>query len=206
MCRALILASTSNYLNCAYRSYCTVHFSLESYTLSSCLPAALAAEISTLGNFVLHNKYCTWGMFLSKNVWTERKTAFQPIYTMPFFSRASISSPIFYPSSLAPGEMSFLIRTPLFLCQPLVNTDCSVILQLLVDRTVHPLRKLFLSAFLPINWSDCFMSPKTTALKAILWNFGTPSLFFTHHSHSCVKRALFSQPYRLQNVYSITKP
>lgn len=76
MCRALILASTSNYLNCAYRSYCTVHFPLESYTLSSCLPAALAREISTLGNFVLHNKYCTWGMFLNKNVWTKRKTAF----------------------------------------------------------------------------------------------------------------------------------
>lgn len=76
MCRALISASTSNYLNCAYRSYCTVHFPLESYTLSSCLPAALAVEISTLGNFVLHNNYCTWGMFLSKNVWTERKNSF----------------------------------------------------------------------------------------------------------------------------------
>lgn len=74
-CGALIPASPSNYLNCAYRSYCTVHFPLESNTLSSCLPAALAVEISTLGNFVLHNKYCTWGMFLSKNVWTERKTA-----------------------------------------------------------------------------------------------------------------------------------
>lgn len=57
--RALIPASTSNYLNCAYRSYCTVHFPLESYTLSSCSAAALAVEISTLGNFVLHNNYCT---------------------------------------------------------------------------------------------------------------------------------------------------
>lgn len=76
----LIPAPLSNYLNCAYRSYCTAHFPLESYTLSSCLPAALAVEISTLGNFVLHNKYCTWGMVLckkkKKKVWTERKTAF----------------------------------------------------------------------------------------------------------------------------------
>lgn len=73
---ALIPASLSNYLNCAYRSYCTAHFPLVNYTLPSCLPAALAVEISTLGNFVLHNNCCTWGMFLSKKVWTERKTAF----------------------------------------------------------------------------------------------------------------------------------
>lgn len=56
---ALIPDSPSNYLNCAYRSYCTVHFPLESYTLSSFMSAALAIEISTLGNFVLHNKFCT---------------------------------------------------------------------------------------------------------------------------------------------------
>lgn len=90
---ALIPASLSNYLNYAYRSYCTAHFPLESYTLSSCLPAALAVEISTLGNFVLHNNYCTWGMFLSKKVWTERKTAFEPSHTLSFFT--SPSPPLF---------------------------------------------------------------------------------------------------------------
>lgn len=115
MHRVLIPASTSNYLNCAYRSYCTVHFPLESYTLSSCLPAALAVEISTLGNFVLHNNYCTWGMFLSKNVWTERKNSFlaQPHAVLLF--PCLFCSPLFCPSLLVPGEMSFSTERPFFL-------------------------------------------------------------------------------------------
>lgn len=83
--------------------------------------------------------------------------------------------------------MTFSIRRSLFLCQSPLTPDCFVILQLLADSTVHPCRKLFLSAFLPVDRSDCFMSPKTTALKAILWNFGSPSLFSPHHSCSCVK-------------------
>lgn len=95
---ALIPTSLSNYLNCAYRSYCTASFPLESYTLSSCLPAALAVEISTLGNFVLHNNYCTWGRFLSKKKkksWTERKNSFlaEPLPLHLFFPLLSLIAP-----------------------------------------------------------------------------------------------------------------
>lgn len=52
---ALIPASPSNYLNCAYRSYCAARVPSEIRPPSSCPPAALAAEISTLGGFVLRN-------------------------------------------------------------------------------------------------------------------------------------------------------
>lgn len=39
----------------------------------------------------------------------------------------------------------------------------------------RPSRKSVLSAFSPINRSDCFVSPKSTALKKNTMEFGTPS-------------------------------
>lgn len=161
---ALIPDSPSNYLNCAYRSYCTVHFPLESYTLSSFMSAALAIEISTLGNFALHNKFYTWGMFLSKNVWAERKTAFLPNGILSFLY-FHLPTPSLSSSSCL--SLIACTRRDEFLDRKALAADCSVILQLLVDRTVQPSRKSVLSAFTPINRSDCYMSHKTTALK---WN------------------------------------
>ena len=42
----------------------------------------------------------------------------------------------------------------------------------------RPSRKSVLSAFSPINRSDCFVSPKSTALKKNTMEFGTPGLYF----------------------------
>lgn len=146
------------------------------------MPAALAIEISTLGNFVLHNKFCTSGMLLSKNVWTERKTAFQPNCALSCFL---LSLHLFHTSILRlAAETSFLFFY--FTCLLAFAADFSVILQLLVERMLHHCGKSLVSVFLPINRSDCFMSPKSTALRRNTMEFWKAIPVFLPTSSVCV--------------------
>lgn len=101
---------------------------------------------------------------MSKNVWAERKTAFLPNRILSFLY-LHLPTPSLSSSSLL--SLIACTRRDEFLDRKALAADCSVILQLLVDRTVQPSRKSVLSAFTPINRSDYFMSHKTTALK---WN------------------------------------
>lgn len=115
---------------------------------------------------------------MSKNVWAERKTAFLPNGILSFLY-FHLPTPSLSSSSCL--SLIACTRRDEFLDRKALAADCSVILQLLVDRTVQPSRKSVLSAFTPINRSDCYMSHKTT-----LWSFWKPisvsNLQLMHHT------------------------
>lgn len=132
-CGTLILSLLSNYLNCAYRSSCAVHFPpVESHSRPSFTPAALATERSTLGISVLHIKPCTCGMFMRKKKKNriESKTALKPNHILfsPSFFFDALSSHLL-PRVLAPD-----FSTAVFLRRLL--RDFTIIIR--TKRTANP--------------------------------------------------------------------
>lgn len=178
---ALIPASLSNYLNCAYRSYCTARFPSVSYTLPSCLPAALAVEISTLGNFVLHNNYCTWGMFLSKEKKKSLDRKKNSFLAQPH-------TPYSVPSART-GRDEFLNREALvFGARPPLNRWLLCALTIISRWTVHPFREIV---------SLGFLANQKVRLLHVAQNNGVSKEYYGIFRGDVWRRALFSiiQPF-----------